>query len=139
MVSSFSNTFLKRTWLIIYLKRLRAVCFKASRRLAMRLTYGSLKPSAGATVSERWLAAEIQLIKGKHICLCMLDLHIKTHGLVQEMWKTLVGICSLNLQSWLTVRILSRRKVSESDLFFKISKEVKLYICPNKISLNMAC
>lgn len=57
----------------------------------MRLTYGSLKPSAGAAASEQWLAAEIQLIKGKHICLSALDLHIKTRGLVQETWKTLVG------------------------------------------------
>lgn len=88
MVSSFSNTFLKRTWLIIYLKRSQAVCFKARTRLAMRLTYGSLKPSAGAAASERRLAAEIQLIKGKHICLSALDLHIKTRRLVQEMWKT---------------------------------------------------
>lgn len=49
----------------------------------MRLTFSSLKPSAGAAASERAserLAAEIQLIKGKHICLRALDLHIKTQS-----------------------------------------------------------
>lgn len=62
----------------------------------MRLTYGSLKPSAGATASERWLAAQIQLIKGKHICVSVLDFHIRT-SLVQELWKTSVGMLTVEL------------------------------------------
>lgn len=53
----------------------------------MQLTYGGLKPSAAATMSEHAAGSrsEIQLIKGKHICLSMLDLHIKTCSLVSEI------------------------------------------------------
>lgn len=47
----------------------------------MRLTYGGLK-TVSLSHNERAAAgsrSEIQLIKGNHICLTVLDLHFKTH------------------------------------------------------------
>lgn len=72
----------------------------------MRLTYGGLK-TFGCSHNERAAAgsrSEIQLIKGKHICLRALDLHIKTRWKWGKLWLDFLKICRAgrgrNLSEW---------------------------------------
>lgn len=85
----------------------------------MRLTYGGLK-TFGCSHNERAAAgsrSEIQLIKGKHICLRALDLHIKTRWKWGKLWLDFLKICRAgrgrNLSEWKVKSFLKSAARSE--------------------------
>lgn len=125
-----------------------AVCFKASRRLAMRLTYGGLEPSAGVTMSERRLAAPVKFKLSKENIFVSACLIYTSRLVFQDRGKKPgpgkygrsfgFGIFSWTLQSWWTEEICPTQvSVPDQSFYVLVNRSVKerhLYKCEEKKS-----